>query len=176
VRVSEDGTPPCAFLVSIAPGGVPEVEWLSIARRIGGTPLTAVTIRLPLGRYLAESRKRAAVRVTRKPDGSPAIERAHYPQDGKREIPNELAEILEARNRARSRHGRTLSTEILNEAVTVYRRAVAEGRPPVQAVSDELHLAYPTASRRIQEARRRALLGPAMPRRGGEIQKEEDNG
>jgi hypothetical protein len=62
------------------------------------------------------------------------------------------------------RKGSPITDEHLRQAVDVYRAAIANGDSPTQTVADTLHASRPTA-RWVQKARKRGLLGAAVPGR-----------
>lgn len=63
-----------------------------------------------------------------------------------------------------------VSEEEVEKAAAVYRQALADGRrDPTMAVSDAFHgMPRATAARRVQLARERGLLGPAVGTKAGE--------
>lgn len=71
--------------------------------------------------------------------------------------------FLAQSNKHRKRKRRTITDDFLREVATVYADALQEGRPPKQAVSDELNGSYPTAGRWVSEARKRGILPPTSP-------------
>ncbi len=78
--------------------------------------------------------------------------------------PAKETEFFLARSRKhRKRERRTITDEFLREVAAVYADALRDGRPPKQAVSDELNGSYPTAGRWVSEARKRGLLPSTRP-------------
>ena len=69
----------------------------------------------------------------------------------------------------RPRRGALVQDSDLQAAVDIYRAALERGDPPTQAVAKGLSVSRPTASRRLEKAREKGLMGPALPGRAGEL-------
>lgn len=64
--------------------------------------------------------------------------------------------------------GRWTTDEKLRLVADVYRAAVAAGKPPTQAVADQLHYKRAHAGRLVLQARRAGYLGPTIKGKAGE--------
>lgn len=64
---------------------------------------------------------------------------------------------------------RSITDDFLREVATVYRQAIAEGKPPTKAVASRLHGSPATAGRWVMQARERGFLGRATRGRRGEL-------
>jgi hypothetical protein len=73
-----------------------------------------------------------------------------------------------ARGARRPRRGSPVGDEHLERVAKLYRAAVERGDPPTETVGKEMHAARSTAARWVALARKRGLLGAAIPGRGGE--------
>jgi hypothetical protein len=72
------------------------------------------------------------------------------------------------------RRRRTITDNDLRKAAAAYRAAHANGDPPARAVEDEFRVSRATAGRLIKRARDRGFLGPAISRKAGEADKQEE--
>jgi hypothetical protein len=125
--------------------------------------------RVPVNRLLARAMAAAHFRFGEPEDGGIRIDFgeggvARFP------TPKESAEFYEsyARNARKPRRGSPLTDENLRNVADLYRAATRRGDPPTQTVASAMSVARPTAARWVSAARKRGLLGPAIPGRAGE--------
>jgi hypothetical protein len=106
------------------------------------------------------------VRLTATPNGRIVSEPAGADVD-----PAAYGEKLEALSEHKPpRRGQPVTDDELRSAAHLYRKALAEGKPPTGAVAEGLFLSRATAGRRVAMARERGFLGKALPRAAGEIE------
>jgi hypothetical protein len=85
------------------------------------------------------------------------------------------AEDAAARLGRLRRRGRVgMTDEFYGHVAEQYRALVARGERPTTGLARAQGVGRSTASRWVREARKRGFLGPAMPRRAGEHDREED--
>jgi hypothetical protein len=77
-----------------------------------------------------------------------------------------LRPAYEARPKKAGR--RPVPPERIQRVAAVYRRALAEGRRPTQAVKDDLGVSRSQASKLVMRARAEGFLGPTEQRKAGE--------
>jgi hypothetical protein len=151
--VSKPDLPLCQLLIELTPSAGPVCRRLTLADE----RLTATRIRVPLRQFIDEATRLVGVRPR---DTDPA----EYDSE----------EFM--RGLAHPEPGKRLPDEILARAAEVYRNALRRGLGPTDAVALAFPISRSTAGRWIVEARRRGLLGPAIPGVAGELEKEDDDG
>ncbi len=151
-RVEVEGSPIVATLeVSIDADGRAGVDTLQLAPAPESGPLTTVGLRsIRLGELV-----RIAVAA--------AAERVEVGPEGVTPLPMSGADVEAIRRDVRLRRGRGTGpdAEAVEQAVRIYRSAVAAEEPPLAAVMREMTLTRSTASRLIRAARDRRVLEPA---------------
>jgi hypothetical protein len=119
--------------------------------------------RFPLGRYLEE----ATLMASRPEDEIPRKAKAWSSPEQARAARAAVAE----QHHKRTATPRRLTDDLLAEVAEVYRQNVSTGKPS-KAVAEHFKYTTTSARRVVREARRRGLLGPARPGRGGEHPQE----
>jgi hypothetical protein len=121
-----------------------------------GDPLSAVGIRVPL-RELVKEATELVGEFDESVDDPVAFMRA-------------LGEVT-----SRPEPGKRLTDDWLERVAEVYRTALQNGLPATDAVATAFPISRSTAGRWVMEARRRGLLGEAIPGRAGELPTKEEN-
>ena len=117
----------------------PQLREVTLSTRLPGCPeLNSTNIRVPLGLYFDEVIAAAI-------DQFEATEQPPTPWDGAR--------------------GRRITPEQLDRVADIYRRAIAERRPPLREIERDLTVSRSTAGRLVMQAREAGILGPS-PRPG----------
>jgi hypothetical protein len=143
--VNRPGLPLCQLAIEATSTG-PVCRHLTLV----GAPLTAAGIRVPLRELVTEATSLVGAR-----DDSSHPE----PEPFMRALGEEVA---------RPEPGKRLSDEWLKRVAAVYRDALSRGLPATDTVAEAFPISRSTAGRWVVEARRRGLLGPAVPGRAGE--------
>ena len=162
-KLNDEVQPSIRLEVAVDDGGRLRCESLTI-RVAPGESLRTEQIRVPLERLLHDSTSAVfepAVCVG--PDGKLQALATMTMED----IANMKRDLRRPARTSRGPGSRVSDGE-LREVTEIYRAACTSGRPPVNAVADQMVVSRATAGRRIQEARRRGFLGPAVGTRAGE--------
>lgn len=117
----------------------PQLREMLLSARLPGCPeLTSTNIRVPIGQYFDEVIAAAI-------DEFEVTEKPPTPWDGAR--------------------GRRITTQQLERVADIYRRAIAEHKPPLREIERSLTVSRSTAGRLVMQARAAGVLGPP-PRLG----------
>ena len=153
--IDKPGLPRCQLQIEVTPSG-PTCRRLVLSGS-AEEPLTATRIRVPIREFVED----AAVLV------------GGFDQQGNRVEPETVKNELAAAALPLPQPGKRLPDETLASAAEVYRDAVRRGVGATDAVAEAFPISRSTAGRWIVEARRRGLLGPAIPGVAGELEQEE---
>jgi hypothetical protein len=160
---------PAVTLTIECDGGAPICTGIAAEQGLSRDLLRA----LPIQRLVREATAAAArVEVADLPSSVPA----RLPEGYTVSVPavtqgkDALVEVMrQIEQRSPRPRGSRLSDEELDEIASLYRNALAVGRPPTATVAKVRSVTRSTASRWIYEARRRGFLGAALPRKAGEV-------
>lgn len=129
--------------------------------RLDGEPLTRDDLRnVSLGEYVAQAAAEQAF-VLREGE---SIESLAPAQSG------DFAAVREQLPRQRRR----VTENDLRRVAATYRAAHRAGLPPTQAVMEGEHVSRAQAGRLVKRARGAGFLGPAAPRKSGELPPEDE--
>jgi hypothetical protein len=132
---------------------------VAVRRQPGGSPLGTLSVRQPIDAFV----KAAVYAIAIEPTGerSGGIEVWKFARGRRTKV--DFEKLVSERRR-----GVRLSDDFLQKVALAYRTAVAEGRPPTQAVADEVPGSRSSAGRWVFEARKRGFLGATTRRQAGE--------
>jgi hypothetical protein len=171
--------PDLPYLVSLVVenvGAEPRCCELHVLARPDGAPVTSENLRrLPVGELVRRVVAEQDVWVSETGDFPwTLLDRTNTGDPAGRDR-EEFHAYLRARKREERRGRRRITDDDLRRVADTYRRALAQGEPPTQAVKDALVLKNTArAARWVMRARQEGFLGEA-PRRGlkGEVRAVE---